>query len=140
DGHPVFADLQRVLAAMLPAAAGAAITHRWGGPLGVPRDWHSSVGLDPVTGLAWCGGYVGDGVTTAYLGGRTLADLVLEEESERTSLPWVDHRSRSWEPEPIRWFAMNAGVGLAKSVDAAEAGGGETPKVRERALRLLLGQ
>ena len=38
-----------------PPAAGARITHRWGGPLGIPRDWTASVGLDRATGLAWAG-------------------------------------------------------------------------------------
>jgi glycine/D-amino acid oxidase-like deaminating enzyme len=34
----VFAELQRVMSALWPAARDAAITHNWGGPLGVPRD------------------------------------------------------------------------------------------------------
>ena len=42
----------------------APITHRWGGNLGIARDWHASVGLDASTGMGWAGGYVGDGVTT----------------------------------------------------------------------------
>ena len=53
------------------------MTHTWGGPLGVPRDWWASCGLDRTTGLAWSGGYVGDGVGTTNLGGRTLTDLIL---------------------------------------------------------------
>ena len=49
--------------------AGAA---RWASPAtGTP-----SVGLDRATGLAWAGGYVGDGVSTTNLAGRTLADLI----------------------------------------------------------------
>src|SRR5680860_1320672 len=45
----------------------AKITHRWGGPVGLPRDWYSSVGLDRSSGIAWAGGYVGDGVSTTNL-------------------------------------------------------------------------
>ena len=51
-------------------------THGWGGPLGVPRDWFASVGLDRATGIGWAGGYVGDGLATTNLAGRTLPDLV----------------------------------------------------------------
>ena len=69
------------------------VTHAWGGPLGIPRDWCASVGLDPATGLGWAGGYVGDGVSTTNLAGRTLADLVLGQDTELTRLPWVGHRS-----------------------------------------------
>jgi glycine/D-amino acid oxidase-like deaminating enzyme len=70
-----FAELRTVLESLFPALAGATITHQWGGPLGVPRDWYSSVGFEKTTGLAWAGGYVGDGVGTSNLAGRTLADL-----------------------------------------------------------------
>jgi glycine/D-amino acid oxidase-like deaminating enzyme len=84
------------------------IAYRWGGPLGIPRDWMPSVGL--ADGLGWAGGYVGDGVAAANLAGRTLADLIRGERTERTTLPWVGHRSRRWEPEPIRWLGINAAL------------------------------
>jgi glycine/D-amino acid oxidase-like deaminating enzyme len=84
------------------------IAYRWGGPLGIPRDWMPSVGLDG--GLAWAGGYVGDGVAATNLAGRTLADLITGRESELTRLPWVGHRSRRWEPEPLRWLGVNAAL------------------------------
>ncbi len=97
------------------------ISHRWGGPLGVPRDWTASVGFDRATGLAWGGGYVGDGVGTSNLAGRTLADLITGSSSELTSLPWVGHRSRWWEPEPLRWLGINAGLRLTELADARES-------------------
>ena len=58
------------------AARGRVSPTRWGGPLGVPRDWHAGSGWIGDTGFAWAGGYVGDGVTTSNLAGRTLADLI----------------------------------------------------------------
>ena len=117
----VFTALADALHTLLPATGDAAITHRWGGPLGVPRDWFPSVGLDREAGLAWAGGYVGDGVGTTNLAGRTLADLILRRHTELTRLPWVGHRSRRWEPEPLRWLGINASRWLAASADAAEA-------------------
>ena len=69
--------LRRTLVELFPALAGATITHRWGGPLGIPRDWMPSVGFDAARGLGWAGGYVGDGVSTTNLAGRTLRDLIL---------------------------------------------------------------
>lgn len=121
DREPaVYAELERALHALFPLTRDARITHRWGGPLGVPRDWHASVGLDRATGLAWAGGYVGDGVATTNLAGRTLADLITGVPSELTALPWVGHRSRRWEPEPLRWLGINAGLLLATSADRVE--------------------
>ncbi|WP_229069902.1 FAD-binding oxidoreductase [Actinoplanes sp. DH11] len=92
------------------------IAARWGGPLGIPRDWMPSVGLRD--GVAWAGGYVGDGVAAANLAGRTLADLIRGTESDLTTLPWVNHRSRRWEPEPARWLGINAGLRATALLDA----------------------
>ncbi len=133
----VFDALASALHALFPGTRDAAITHRWGGPLGVPRDWFPSVGLDRGTGQAWAGGYVGDGVATTNLAGRTLADLILERDTDLVHLPWVGHRSPRWEPEPLRWLGVNVGRWLATSADAAEARTGRRTR-RGRLLTRLL--
>ncbi len=116
----VFSALRAGLVELFPGLRGHEFSHSWGGPLGIARDWHASVGLDSGTGVGWAGGYVGDGVGTTNLAGRTLADLVLGHDSELTRLPWVGHRSRRWEPEPLRWLAMNAGLQVMTRADAEE--------------------
>jgi glycine/D-amino acid oxidase-like deaminating enzyme len=116
----VFGHLHSTLIDLFPQAANAGITHTWGGPLGVPRDWHASASLDPATGIAWAGGYVGDGLSTTNLAGRTLADLILGRDSQLTSLPWVNHRSRNWEREPLRFMGANAGLVAMTLADAEE--------------------
>jgi glycine/D-amino acid oxidase-like deaminating enzyme len=117
------------LVELLPQLDGVEITHRWGGVLGVPRDWRPSVGLDRSTGLAWTGGYVGEGVAAANLAGRTIADLVVRPDSELAALPWVQHRSRRWEPEPLRWAAINGARRLAGWIDDREFEHGRTPRL-----------
>ena len=117
----VFAALRATLVDLFPVVADAAITHRWGGALGIARDWTASVGLDPTTGLGWAGGYVGDGVSTTNLAGRTLADLLLGRDTDLTRLPWVGHTSRQWEPEPLRWLGINAGLRAMTWADQEEA-------------------
>ena len=132
----VFADLRATLRGMLPQLDGVAFTHAWGGPLGIARDWHPSVGLDPATGLGWAGGYVGDGVAATNLAGRTLADLVTGRDTPLTRLPWVGHRSRPWEPEPLRWLGVNAGLRLADAADREEARTGRPARVGRVLARL----
>jgi glycine/D-amino acid oxidase-like deaminating enzyme len=117
----VFEALRQTMVELFPVLRDVEITHRWGGPLGITRDWHASVGLDRATGLAWAGGYVGDGVSTANLAGRTLADLITHRDTELTALPWVGHRSRQWEPEPLRWLGANAGLRAMTWADNSEA-------------------
>jgi glycine/D-amino acid oxidase-like deaminating enzyme len=116
----VFRRLREALVDLLPVLSGTSITHSWGGCLGVPRDWCASVGLDRGTGIAWAGGYVGDGVSTTNLAGRTLRDLVLERDTELVRLPWVGHHSPRWEPEPLRWLGVNAGLRAMAVADLEE--------------------
>ncbi|WP_238161509.1 NAD(P)/FAD-dependent oxidoreductase [Kribbella antibiotica] len=118
DEEPrVFAKLQATLRDLF-ALDDVRFTHAWGGALGVPRDWCASVGL--ANGLAWAGGYVGDGVSTTNLAGRTLTDLILRRDTALTRLPWVGHQSRNWEPEPFRWLGINAGLRAMTLADAEE--------------------
>ncbi|WP_314146998.1 FAD-dependent oxidoreductase [uncultured Leifsonia sp.] len=130
--------LVRALTELFPAVAGVRITHHWGGPLGVPRDWHAGVGFDPVAKEAWAGGYVGDGLSTTNLAGRTLADLIAERRTALTELPWVGHRSPSWEPEPLRFVGANAGLVAMEGADLEERVTGR-PSLVARALAPLTG-
>ena len=119
DREPrVFAALHAALGDLFPVLRDVELTHTWGGPLGIARDWAASVGLDRGTGLGWAGGYVGDGVGTANLAGRTLADLIRGVGSDLVKLPWVGHRSRRWEPEPLRWLGVNAALNAVRLADA----------------------
>ncbi|HEY1594617.1 MAG TPA: FAD-binding oxidoreductase [Thermoleophilaceae bacterium] len=112
--------LETALRWNFPIAADVPITHHWGGPLAVPRDWSMSISFDKKTRFGFAGGYVGHGVVAANISGRTLADLALGRDTELVSLPWVGHRSRKWEPEPLRYLASTAIVRVLGSADRAE--------------------
>lgn len=129
--------LAATLVELFPALADVPITHEWGGPLGIARDWWPSVRFDAQTGLGAAGGYVGDGVTTSFLAGRTLADLVLRRATDRTTLPWVAHASRSWEVEPLRWLGINAGLRTMMLADRSEERTGRASRLATLATRLM---
>lgn len=112
--------LAALLVDMFPALQDVALDHAWCGVLGVPRDWCATVNFDPETGLGTAGGYVGSGLTTTSLAGRTLADLVLKRDSELVSLPWVGRQVRQWEPEPLRWIGVQAMYALYRTADRRE--------------------
>ncbi|MDI2097483.1 FAD-binding oxidoreductase [Klugiella sp. YN-L-19] len=134
----VFRHLRHALEDLFPAVKGAEITHRWGGPLGVPRDWHASVRFDRDSRIATAGGYVGDGVSTTNIAGRTLAALLTDAEDPLTRLPWVDHRSPRWEPEPWRFIGANGGLVATALADAEERLTGR-PSLIARAIAPLTG-
>ncbi|ANA71978.1 TPA: NAD(P)/FAD-dependent oxidoreductase [Pseudomonas aeruginosa] len=98
---------------LFPQLKDARISHTWGGNLGMARRFRPHMLLDRASGIALSGGYGGEGVGASNLGGRTLAALILGEDSELLRQPWVlgerplDSLAR-WEPEPCRWLGYNA--------------------------------
>ncbi len=117
-------NLTGILHRHFPATIPHKIDHAWCGVLAVPRDWCATVGLDPATGIGWAGGYVGVGVSTSNLAGRTLADLAVGRQTPLTALPWVNRQVRNWEPEPLRWLGVRGMYGLLNMADRAERRGG----------------
>lgn len=115
--------LHAILKRLLPQAAHLRIDHAWCGVLGVPRDWCTTVGLDPKTRIGWAGGYVGLGVSSSNLSGRTLTDLILGHDSELARLPWVNRQVRKWEPEPLRWLGVHSMYQLYRIADEREERG-----------------
>ncbi|MFJ8645814.1 NAD(P)/FAD-dependent oxidoreductase [Streptomyces sp. NPDC093546] len=118
--------LRDILIRFFPSLAGTRIAHAWSGVLGVPRDWCATVTLDRTTGLGWAGGYVGSGVATANLAARTLRDLIQQDSGQSgptdlTTLPWVNHKVRPWEPEPLRWLGVHTLYAAYRTADHQEA-------------------
>lgn len=120
SGDRIVARLQEELVRLFPPLAGVRFTHDWGGVMGVPRDLLPGIGYDRATGFAWAGGYTGQGVATAHTAGTGLADLITGADTDRTRLPWVGHRSRRWEPEPLRSLAVRTVTLAARGIDALD--------------------
>lgn len=131
--------IEETLRQMFPATAGAAITHHWGGPLAVPRDWHPAVTIDRDAKRIGAGGYVGDGVALSHLAGRTVAAAILGEDSPDLQLPITQHRNRRWEPEPLRWIGVNAALRLPTLADAIESRKGRPARRLTKLMDRLLG-
>jgi glycine/D-amino acid oxidase-like deaminating enzyme len=127
------ATLRRLARDWFPALEGARFTHAWGGPLGMPRDWMPAITYDRAAGVAMACGYTGHGVSASNLAGRVLADLIGGRVSALTALPLVDHRSPSWEPEPLRWLAVRYIQAAFARLDARAERTGRPPTGRSLA-------
>jgi glycine/D-amino acid oxidase-like deaminating enzyme len=126
-GRPDRETIRRLIAILhrhFPAARDVAIDHTWCGVLGVPRDWCAAVGFDEASRIGYAGGYVGVGVSSSNLAGRSLADLALGRQTALTTLPWINRRPRKWEPEPLRWLGVRGMYALYAMADRREGRGG----------------
>ncbi len=130
-------DVWNTLVSLFPVLDGVSISHRWGGVLGVARDWLPRVVFDPVSGMGWIGGFVGNGVGATNLAGRTMTDLVTGDSTELTSFPWVNRALRRWEPEPLRWAGITGVQAAMKAADIEEARTDRPSRVSAAVTRLI---
>ncbi|CAN5225718.1 FAD-binding oxidoreductase [soil metagenome] len=131
------ANLRAQLLDWFPALDGLGFTAEWGGAVGLARDWMPTITHDPRSGIAAAHGYGGQGVATAHLAGRVLAHRITGTPDDLLDgLPLVRHRSRRWEPEPVRWLAIRYLQGALARVDERAAASGRAPTGRTLAERL----
>jgi glycine/D-amino acid oxidase-like deaminating enzyme len=134
----VFVQLTSSLRELFPTLD-VEVTHRWGGPLAMPRNKFPSVTVDHDSGLAAAGGYTGDGVTLSYVCANALADEIIAPDvpTSYNSLPFVQTPFRRWEFEPLRWLGINTGIALATWADHHEHRRGHSSRASSLLARLM---
>lgn len=96
---------------LFPSLGDIAFPYAWGGTLGVARQQTPHVVFDQDKQWLTAGGYTGEGVGASFLMGRTLAELLVGQQSARTAMPWVHKGSfrqllPQWEPQPLPYLAF----------------------------------
>lgn len=135
-------ELRRYLfSELFPQLKHVRISHSWGGNLGMSRAFKPHMLCDRRQGIALSGGYGGEGVGASNLGGRTLADLILQRDTPLVQQPWVLAERgldalRAWEPEPCRWLGYNAIIRSFVHEDQTLANPATAPWRRSLATRL----
>jgi glycine/D-amino acid oxidase-like deaminating enzyme len=119
--------IRKSLVEWFPMLDEIGFTHSWGGPVGMPRDWMPTVAFDKTSKIATARGYTGQGVTTANLSGRILADLITDRKTGLENLPMVQRSSPTWEREPLRWLAVRYTQGALGRIDEAASAGKPRP-------------
>jgi glycine/D-amino acid oxidase-like deaminating enzyme len=113
----IFRQLEQDTVTLFPGLKGVRFVFRWGGPVSVTLDLAPAIGMvgDP---RAWYSlGCIGHGVALAHLNGQTLADLVLERQTDLTSVWFVGRRPVPWPPQPLRWVISQALLGYLHAED-----------------------
>ncbi|MFM8752144.1 MAG: NAD(P)/FAD-dependent oxidoreductase, partial [Actinomycetota bacterium] len=112
--------LRKLVQEWFPLLRGVRFTHSWGGAVAITRDWEPYVQFNGQSGFGHLGGYAGDGVTMSYLASKILAHLIENSTHPITNFHFVNRRIRQWEPEPLRYFAVNSLVKLSGLADKEE--------------------
>jgi glycine/D-amino acid oxidase-like deaminating enzyme len=129
--------IEQSMRTMFPTIGDSEVTHRWGGALGVHRDWFTSAVIDQDEKVASLGGYVGDGVALSYVAAQEVARAITT--SKRiVPLPIRNHVSPKWEIEPFRWIGINSLLRLTARADRHEARTGRTHRLIDSLLRRLI--
>jgi glycine/D-amino acid oxidase-like deaminating enzyme len=104
----IFDDLERDVVRLFPILEGIHFTHRWGGPVSVTLDMAPAIGYIGDKRAVYSLGCVGHGVSMTHLNGWTLADMILERQTDLTSVWFVNRRTLPWPPEPLRLILSKA--------------------------------
>jgi glycine/D-amino acid oxidase-like deaminating enzyme len=134
----VHENLRNLARSWFPNLKETKFTHAWGGAVAITRNWEPYVQFDNARGFGRLGGYAGDGVTMSFLASKILAQLVTGRESELTHLHFVNKKIRKWEPEPLRYLAVNSMVKLSGIADKEEARTGRPSLVSRIIAPLIL--
>jgi len=117
----VHAHLRELVQQWFPALQRITFSHAWGGAVAITRDWEPYVQFDASSGFGRLGGYAGDGVTMSFLASKILANLITGRSEPITQLHFVNRKIRKWEPEPLRYIAVNSLVKMSGVADKEEA-------------------
>ena len=103
------------LSAILPGLEGVKVAQTWGGPMSVTVDMVPHLGfLGRDTRVALSTGCSGHGVSTAMLHGKTLAELLLGKDTERTNQWFVTRPKWRWPGAGLATLGVKGFVGYMR--------------------------
>ncbi len=98
-----FRAIEKRLGDYFPRAHGAAIEHRWSGPVGLTLSRVCAMGVrGEHRNVYYAFGYSGHGISLANLAGKVLCDIYSDDEARWRGLPFYEPTLYPMPPEPLR--------------------------------------
>jgi glycine/D-amino acid oxidase-like deaminating enzyme len=114
----IFAHLRNHVVRIFPQLKGLGFTHKWGGPVSITTDMAPVIGyLGEDRRAIFSMGCMGHGVSLTMMNGRTIAEMIAGQKTERTALFFVGRKVFPWPPEPIAHGLGQAVRGFMKLED-----------------------
>ncbi len=122
DTHaPTFELLEQHIHKLHPCLKNIKVEYRWGGPVSVNIDFAPQLGyLGKDKRIVYSVGCMGHGVSMTHLNGWTIADLILERQTERTAVFFVNRSYIPFPDEPVRSVGANGVLELMRAEDTLD--------------------
>ncbi len=105
----VFKKLKEDLIKTFPVLKDIKIDFSWGGPVSATLDFAPVIGFLGDKNIIYSFGCMGHGVSLTQYNGLTIAELLLNQQTKRTDIFFVNRRIIPFPPEPIR-FVVSLGI------------------------------
>ena len=117
--------LRELLNSWFEVTDGLEITHHWGGPIAIRRNWESLIRVDRDGGVAELGGYVGDGMTMSFIAARAVAERIMTGSNTLVDMPFDsdEQSTRRWPIEPLRYIGARTMLSAIHHADNQERRG-----------------
>jgi len=113
-----FAHLKHHVTDIFPQLEGIRFTHEWGGPVSITTDMSPVIGyLGNDKKAVFSMGCIGHGVSLTTMNGRTIAELITGQETERTDMFFVGRKVFPWPPDLVTYGLGQAIRGFMKLED-----------------------
>ncbi len=113
-----FALLKAHVTEVFPQLEGLRFTHHWGGPVSITTDMAPVIGyLGNDKKAIFSMGCIGHGVSLTTYNGKTIAELITGQQTERTEMFFVGRKVFPWPPDLITYGLGHAVRGFMKLED-----------------------
>jgi glycine/D-amino acid oxidase-like deaminating enzyme len=114
----IFTHLKKHVTEVFPQLKGIRFTHQWGGPVSITTDMTPVIGyLGTDKKAIFSMGCMGHGVSLTTMNGRTIAEMITGQKTERTEMFFVGRKVFPWPPELISYGLGQAVLGFMKLED-----------------------
>ncbi|MBT4089778.1 MAG: FAD-binding oxidoreductase, partial [Deltaproteobacteria bacterium] len=113
-----FTHLKNHVVDIFPQLKGIQFTHQWGGPVSVTTDMTPVIGyLGTDKKAIFSMGCIGHGVSLTTMNGRTIAEMITGQQTERTQMFFVGRKVFPWPPDLISYGLGQAIRGFMRLED-----------------------
>jgi glycine/D-amino acid oxidase-like deaminating enzyme len=116
--YKVFEGLKEDIKKFFPPLSDLKIDYMWGGSVSVTLDLVPAIGYVGDKNAIYSLGCIGHGVSLTHVNGLTIAELLLEKDTERTNMFFVNRFVTPFPPEPLRFVVSHAIKAVLKLQDA----------------------